>query len=334
MKKSLLALAVLSALSGVAAAQSSVTLSGAVDLGVYRQNGAWNMQNAGSSRTSFTLSGTEDLGGGMNAFFAMNHRFNLNTGAQRDSNAFWRQGWVGLGGGFGRIRMGKMLPPLQELNGQFDICDGNGVTVQVCSVHTGGLYSGQTSSGSRYNNAMYYTTPSMGGLTGHAMIAAADRNSEVSSTGGSERPVGFALDYAAGPIRIAAAYDRNADDLKTKGVYGSFNAGFAMFMAQWENGDLYTSAARPLSDASRWSIGTKIPFGAATLKAGYTKWSDEDVKKFGIGLDYALSKRTTLYTDIGKFSGDGYADRIGGNGSFLNDDNRKTRFAVGVFHRF
>ena len=34
MKKSLLALAVLSAISGVASAQSSVTLSGGVDLGV------------------------------------------------------------------------------------------------------------------------------------------------------------------------------------------------------------------------------------------------------------------------------------------------------------
>jgi predicted porin len=92
MKKSLLALAVLSAFAGAASAQSSVTLSGSVDLGVVRQNGAWNMQNAGSSRTAFTLSGTEDLGGGMRAFFLMNHRFNMNTGAQRDGNAFWRQG--------------------------------------------------------------------------------------------------------------------------------------------------------------------------------------------------------------------------------------------------
>lgn len=340
MKKSLLALAALSAVSGVSWAQSSVTLSGAVDLGVYRQNDAWNMGNAGSSRTNFTLSGSEDLGGGMRAFFHMNHRFFLNTGAQRDPNAFWRQGWVGLAGAFGELRLGKMLPPLQTLNGPFEICDGNGINAQVCSVHTGGLYSGNTVLGSRYANAIYYTTPNFGGLTGHAMIAAADNNRQLGATSatlpgtGSERPVGLGVIYAAGPLRVAAAYDRNADDMKTKGVYGSFNAGFATFLAQWENGDLYTSATATLSDASRWSIGAKVPFGAATLKAGYTRWSDEDLKKVGVGLDYSLSKRTTLYTDVGKVSGDGYRDAINGNGAALTDDNRKTRFAVGVWHRF
>jgi predicted porin len=338
MKKSLLALAVLSAFAGAASAQSSVTLSGAVDLGVYRQNGAWNMQNAGSSRTNFNLSGSEDLGGGMSAFFNLNHRFNANTGVQRDANAFWRQSWVGLRGGFGNIRLGKMLPPLQVFNGDFEICDGNGVNAQVCSVHTGGIFSGQTAAGSRYNNAIYYTSPVLAGLTGHAMIAAGDNNSELAGgAGASERPIGLGLNYAAGPIRVAAAYDRNADDKKTVGVYGSFNAGFATLLAQWERGDTYSAA---IEDVSRWSVGAKVPFGAATLKLGYTKWSDEDTKKLGIGLDYSLSKRTTLYTDVGKFSGDGVAgtpgagNNISPTGGTLSDLNRKTRFAVGVFHRF
>jgi predicted porin len=324
MKKSLLALAVLSALTSVSYAQSSVTLSGSVDLGIVRQKGAWNMQNAGSSRTNISLSGTEDLGGGMNAFFYVNHRFNLNTGAQRDANAFWRQGWVGLGGGFGNVRLGKMLPPLQNFNGDFDPFG----TDTVGSVHTGGVYAGQVASGSRYNNAIYYTSPSLGGLSLHAMIAAADNNSELAVPFGSERPTGLGVNYAAGPIRVSAAYDRNADDKKTKGIYGMYNAGFANFMFQWEKGDTYSTVT---TDVARWSIGTKVPFGAATLKAGYTKWSDEDIKKFGIGLDYSLSKRTTLYTDLGKLSGDGKAGTPGGT---LNDDARKTRFDVGINHKF
>jgi general bacterial porin, GBP family len=343
MKKSLLALAVLSAFTGAASAQSSVTLSGAVDLGVVRQNGAWNMGNAGSSRTAFTLSGSEDLGGGMRAFFVMNHRFNMNTGAQRDANAFWRQGWVGLSGGFGDVRLGKMLPPLQDFNGQFEPWGGGDT---VASVHTGGLYSGNSKFGSRYGNTVYYRSPALGGLAFHASISAADNNSElVSSTatalppGGAERPIGLGLIYSAGPLRFAAAYDRNADDKKTSGLYGSFNAGFATFMAQWEKGDLYTSALATLEDTSRWSVSAAVPLGQATLKAGYTKWSDEDVKKIGLGLDYALSKRTTLYTNVGKLSGDGYQDAnrragFGGPTNTLSDLNRKARFDVGVFHRF
>ena len=74
-----------------------------------------------------------------------------------------------------------------------------------------------------------------------------------------------------------------------------------------------------------------MPFGAAMFKIGYTDWSDEDVSKFGIGLDYSLSKRTTLYTNVGKLDGDGRAGTAAGT---LNDDNRKTRFDVGILHRF
>ncbi|MDH4115570.1 MAG: porin [Burkholderiaceae bacterium] len=320
MKKTLLAIAVLGAFVGAAQAQSSVTLSGAVDLGIRRQNGAYNMSNAGSSRTNVSLSGTEDLGGGMSAFFYMNHRFNLNTGAQRDANAFWRQGWVGLKGGFGNVRLGKMLPPLQVVNGDFDPFG----TDTVGSVHTGGFLAGVPAYGSRYANAIYYTTPSLGGLTGHAMIAAADNNSSTGTTAtalnnnGTKRPTGFAADYAAGPLRVSFAYDKNADALKTTGFYGSYNAGFATFMGQYEKGDVSTSTS-----LKRWSLGASVPFGAATFKAGYTKWTDEDVKKLGLGLWYSMSKRTTLYTDMGKTSGNG-----------ASTNAKKTQFDVGVNHKF
>jgi predicted porin len=320
MKKTLLALAALSAITGAAQAQSSVTLSGGVDLGIRRANGEYTMTNAGSSRTNVTLSGTEDLGGGMRAFFYMNHRFNLNTGAQRDANAFWRQGWVGLGGAFGNVRLGKMLPPLQLLNGDFDPFG----TDTVGSVHTGGGFAGVTTYGSRYANAIYYTSPSLGGLTGHAMIAAADNNGQIGATSaalapqGSERPVGFAVDYAAGPVRVAFGYDKNGNDLKTTGLYGSYNAGFATFMGQWEKQDQSTS-----TDVKRWSLGASVPFGAASLKAGYTKWSDEKVSKLGLGVWYSLSKRTTLYTDMGKVSGNGASTTA-----------KKTQFDLGVNHKF
>ncbi len=315
MKKSLLALAVLSAFAGAASAQSSVTLSGGVDLGVVRQNGAWNMQTAGSGRSAFTLSGVEDLGGGMRAFFAMNHRFNPNNGTTNETFAsrYWRQGWVGLRGGFGEVRLGRFLPPLQTLNGEFDPF----ITDTVGSTHTGGINAGSAGS-ARYNNAIDYVTPSLGGLTVRAMIAAADQNASAALANGTERPIGFGINYAAGPLRVALAYDRNALDFKTTGVYGSFNAGFATLMAQWENGDVSATA-----DVTRWSVGARVPMGAATLKAGYTNWSDENTKKIGVGLDYALSKRTNLYTDLGKLGGSGQTATA-----------KKARFDVGVFHRF
>ena len=349
MKKSLLALAVLSAFAGAASAQSSVTLSGRVDAGVIRAGGAYGLGGSQSGYNALTVSGVEDLGGGMRAFFSANHRFAIGTGAVFTPGAtFWRQAWVGLGGGFGDIRLGKMLMPLQDMNGNYDAFD----TGYVASTHTGGIFATI-----RATNAIYYRTPSMGGFFVHAAIAAADNqipgecqfnlgtaatggpsvvrncfgNSTAASINAAERPIGFAAGYAAGPLRLGLAYDRNGADDKTIGLYGGFNAGFANLMAQYEKGD-----RGPAADVARWSISAKVPVGAVTFKAGYTKWSDEDVSKFGLGLQYDLSKRTNIYTNMGKFSGDG--NGIGtndlGTTAAIRDTNKKTRFDIGVTHAF
>lgn len=312
MKRSLLALAAMTAFAGAASAQSTVTLSGGLDMAVQRTNEAWNMSTGNSGRSNFTLSGREDLGGGMSAFFVMNHRFNPGTGAITSPN-FWRQTWVGLAGGFGNVRLGRMLPVLQTFNGDFDPFG----TETIGSTHTGGFSAGLAGN-ARNNNSIYYTSPSMGGLSLHANIAAADANASATFANGSERPIGLGVNYAAGPVRVALAYDTGATDLKTIGLYGSYNAGFGTLMAQFERGDLTTT-----TDATRWSLGARIPMGAATIKAGYMNASDQNQKKVGLGLDYNLSKRTIVYTDVAKQSGTGFTAV-----------QRSAQFDVGVWHKF
>jgi predicted porin len=318
MKKSLLALAVLSAFAGAASAQSSVTLSGRVDAGVIRSGGQWTMGGSQSGYNALTFSGREDLGGGMNAFFTLNHRFRINTGEVNNPGGtghFYRNAFVGLGGGFGDVRLGRMLMPLQEWNGAFDAFD----TGYVASTHTGGINATV-----RSTNTIYYRSPSMGGLFVHGAIAAGENqiNGECNSCGVgavSERPAGVAVGYAGGPFRVVLAYDKNGVDEKTIGLYGGYNAGFANFMAQYEKGDRLLGT----DEVDRWSLSAKVPLGAVTFKAGYTHWSDEEKKKIGVGLQYDLSKRTNLYTNVGKASGDGWTDA-----------QKKAAFDVGVTHAF
>jgi predicted porin len=331
MKKSMLALAVLSAFAGAASAQSSVTLSGGIDAALWRNNGSWQMSTGNSGRSNFTLSGNEDLGGGMRAFFALNYRFNVATGentSQATQGRFWRQSWVGLGGGFGDVRLGRMLPALQEFNGGFDPFG----TETLGSTHTGGLNAG-TGGSARLNNTVYYRSPNLGGLQVHANISAADQNlnGNLPGASGSERPLGLAVAYTGGPLRAVLAYDRNAVDGKTIGLYGGYNAGFADMMFQYEKGDCNIaisggSAGCTLGNADKvaiWSLGARMPLGASTLKVGYRSSSDLEQKKFGIGLDYSLSKRTIVYTDVAKQSGDGWSS-----------NEKKAKFDVGVWHRF
>jgi predicted porin len=358
MKKSLLALAVLSAFAGAASAQSSVTLSGIVDAGIKRVGVAtasggtdtdWQVGQSQSGYSAITFSGREDLGGGMYAFFALNHRFNIANGTVNSANntcagtiptptpsvcspvnTFWRNTAVGLGGGFGDVRLGRILMPLQDMNGGFDPF----ATGTVGSTHTGGI-----TATIRANNAVYYRSPSLGGVSIHAAVAAGEGQLQGETAnafgsvagrgalGGQERPIGFSVRYAAGPVNVGLAYDKNYADIKTVGAYASFDFGPVKLMGQFEKGDSSNNAGTLLENMKNYSIGIRAPLGPVTLLAGYlvanSDLANRDAKKFGLGAEYNLSKRTNLYTDVGKSSGDR-----------LTSAQKKVQLDVGVTHRF
>src|ERR1700761_5127521 len=119
MKKSLLALAVLTAVSGAAFAQSSVTLYGKVDLGLVLDSGAAAGKSirldsgvTGGSRIGFK--GVEDLGGGMKAAFQLETGYCADSAAGAPnfctgSNQFMgRPAHGDLPGAFGSIGAGRM----------------------------------------------------------------------------------------------------------------------------------------------------------------------------------------------------------------------------------
>jgi len=115
MKKTLLALAALASFAGAASAQSSVTLYGVIDENVGKDLGtnAKRISQGASSRLGFR--GVEDLGGGMQAFFQIEHRFRPWNGTINGGNAvngsvvtFWQaRSYVGLRGGWGDVRIGR-----------------------------------------------------------------------------------------------------------------------------------------------------------------------------------------------------------------------------------
>ena len=345
MKKSLLALAVLGVFAGAASAQSSVTLSGSIDAGIKRVGTAtgsdWSLGGSQSGYNAFTISGREDLGGGMSAFFAMNHRFAVNSGAvNSQTGVFWRNIWVGLAGGFGDVRLGRILMPLQDMNGGFDPF----LTGTVGTTHTGGM-----AATIRAHSAIYYRSPSIGGLKVEAAIAAGEGQLQGETannfgqqgptafpTATSERPTGFNVRYAAGPLNVGAAWDKNAADLKTTGFYGSYDFGAFKLLAQYEDGDDFRGGTVK-EESKNLSVGVTAPFGPVLVRAGFVRVNSNlntcanggagtkgcDGSKFGIGGDYNLSKRTNLYSTIGKTTGERFTPA-----------QKKAAFDIGVTHRF
>jgi predicted porin len=138
-------------------------------------------------------------------------------------------------------------------------------------------------------------------------------------------------------VDAALAWDRNGEDRKTVGAYGSYNFGVVKLWGQFEKGDIAPTGnivngigvgrpSRPgVTSVKRYSFSVSAPIGVAVLKAGYGHYDEEQVNKVALGADYFLSKRTNLYANMAKLSGDN---------TTLTDANRKVRFDAGIWHRF
>lgn len=97
MKKTLFALGIAGLFTGVANAQSSVTIYGIADTGIIKETGSdVQMGNNHESRIGFR--GSEDLGNGYKALFMIEKRINLNDGTNL-GEVDWDGGAnVGIGG--------------------------------------------------------------------------------------------------------------------------------------------------------------------------------------------------------------------------------------------
>lgn len=337
MKKSLLALAALSAFAGAASAQ--VTLSGGVDAGVVSKLDNKTIAT-NAPRSNLTFSGKEDLGNGASAYFLLNLRFKPETGttspggngagtASATSDQLFRNSYLGLTHGtLGSVQLGRFLSPLQENDASYD--PFGTFTVGSVNVSTGNVTSTTNNkSNARLNSAIEYRSPVMGGA--QLLVAAADTNNQgVAAASATTRPAGASLSFNQGPVSLALAYDRTANDLKTAGVFGKFTLpNKAALMFQYEKGD-YSASEKITS----WSLGAKVPVAMVDVKLGYLNTKTDITgttaqKKLGLGLDYNLSKRTLVYTDIGKYSG-GNAVATGD----LSSVQKKTQWDIGIAHKF
>ncbi|MBU6259807.1 MAG: porin [Burkholderiales bacterium] len=339
MKKSLLALAALTAFAGAASAQSSVTLFGILDLAATSVDNA----NAGTLRTlspsgnatsRLGLRDVEDLGGGLTAGFWLEGELapdvggGIHTAPGTTANAMnWqRRATVQIAGNFGEVRMGRDYTPTFSNISTYDAWGYVGVST-LANIRAAALNS-KAGTAVRASNAVEYFLPSLGGLYGNVMVAAGE-----GSLG--NKYVGGRLGYAAGPLNVSAAYGKTyktcingtmtcmVDDLKTANVGASFNAGFLQVMAGFEKSD-YSTATQKLATAA-----VLVPFGASTLKLSITSTTGGvagnnayKAKVYGLGYQYDLSKRTALYAQYGRVSN-------GSGATFTASDSGNSGIAAG-----
>jgi predicted porin len=312
MKKSLIVLAALGAFTSVASAQSSVTLYGRLDLSVNKATGTdqKNMSNGSGSR--FGVRGVEDLGGGLSAFFNLEHRFDADTGAQSagpvaasaTSNAaplsrFWTgRSILGLQGGFGKITLGREYTTA-FLMSQL-AADPWGWDTVVSGTPSGGLnqlITGGAIARVRNDSSLTYNFSAAGFSLGAQIAEAGDTINMF-----NKKPFNFAVGYAAGPVAVTVGYEKTgqvaADTAKWLTVNGSFNLGAVKLGALYGKGNTAAGA-----DHKSYLLTAVAPMGQGEFRASYGRLKNETAnvdaaKGFAVGYHYALSKRTTLYTDF------------------------------------
>lgn len=342
MKKSLIALAVLAASPVAFAATSNVDISGKIAMDVQSVSGIADKDSgsdgkgfhANNNNSFIAISGNEDLGGGMKAFFSLAYGLPMTSGgALSGQNQI-----VGLEGGFGKVFAGAFDNPTKIA----------GRAVELFADQSAGDARYLTSVGvsdARANDVVAYISPSMNGA--QVVLAHANQNAGGSADAGRINIV--KVTYANGPLSLAVAHDKTDNaaasdgaDAKTLRATASYKMGDTRLVALYQTADNTAGAAA--TDSKTWGVGVAHAMGPITLKAQHydydLKNSANDAKMTAVGADYALSKRTTLQVAYSKVTNSGTAT-LGGSAAVAGTDTLTVaagedpaRFSIGLKHTF
>jgi predicted porin len=303
------AAAALALLSSAAQAQN-VQLYGLLDAsaGSFQSPGGkriWKSESGNMSTSFIGFKGSEDLGGGLTAKFAIDHFLRLDSGSagRFNGDAFWaRNAYVALSGAFGATALGRNTTPLFVSTLLFNAFgDSFGFSPSIRQLFTPSLlpFFGDTG----WSNSIAYASNDMGGVTLN-LIA----NLGEGAPGATGTNYGGNLLYFKGPLGAAAAFQkvRNGafgtppgwQNQDTFQFGASYDLNVAKLFGQYSQVKTHASAN---TKTTLYSFGASTPVGAGKLLAQYgsAKASAAGVdmtnNTLSIGYDYALSKNTDVY---------------------------------------
>lgn len=323
-KKTIWMAAACSVVAAGACAQSTVTMSGMLDLGVVREAGgaAGSVTKVSSgieNGSRLIFKGTEDLGGGNSAIFLMESGFQADTGTLGQGGLlFGRQVYVGLASrDWGTLTLGRQYTPNYAIMAQIGDPFAAGLAGVFSSVFS--------NSGARMNNTVKYITPK----SHHVNAEFAYGAGEVAGDSATGSSAGAALVYADGKLNARLGYHyRNNNTATLQGRDPARNVLFAMnydfsFIktylavginkglnsAQLPAANAYGRTVAPVAspDSRDLLLGATVPLGTGKLIASYIHKDDrgpfnQGATLLAVGYSYFLSRRTDLYVAYGRMN--------------------------------
>ena len=270
---------------------------------------------SGSMTTSYLgFSGTEDLGGGLRARFALESFIRTDAGAvgRFDGDAYYaRNAFVGLSGAFGTSQLGRNTTPLFVSTLAFNAF-GDSFTFSPSIRHyfinpapVGGR--AQVVGDTGWNNSLLYSSPKFGNFNYNLALNAGENSPN--ATGRNVSVNGF---YDVGRFAATVVWQRarNATSPLPSGfgkqdtaqVGASYDFGPAKLYAQYGQVRTASTDAAVDSRARISGVGAAVPTGAlgrVLVQYGYSRttgnFAPATWKTATVGYDYNLSKNTDIY---------------------------------------
>jgi predicted porin len=345
MKYRTLALAALAA-AGAAHAQSSATLYGVADAGLYDKQLAGEARlktqmSGGLTTSHWGLRGREDLGDGLFALFDLSSFAsfkNGNAGRNPTDPFFSRAAWAGLQGGWGTLRLGR-IGTAGMLNLMRYSAFNDSFTFGPSALHVylpSALQPMMTGSGATdtsWANTLNYLSPDMAGFTASLAVSAGE-----GTTAGRRAWAG--VNYGAGPMAAGVVLERfekmslnfskppavlpmSSGDTLNAGA--SYDFKLVKLFGQYVRTKL-NNASTEITLATK-QVSASVPVSTGYVLAAFARTDKQQTaaaeqrrETFSLGYDYFLSKRTDLYAVA-------MNDRVAALRS-------GTGYALGIRHRF
>ncbi len=334
-----------SSFSMPAHAASEVILYGTIDVGyqylhVKGQGTSSGLLSGGQGASRFGLRGSESLGEGLQANFQLEGGYNATNGMSTSGvrSVFGRTTWLGLGGGFGELRMGRQTLAATSLT---EIYSPFGSSFKLAGA--GSAINSNTTP--RADNTVKYISPDLGGFQ---MLASYSFNAHLAQNkdwifreddhDSKDRVISTGASYGGPNWKLAAYYQQAMLDGGTStnlrhhdvspreyGLGGRVSFGPATLHAGWaRHQDAYINGVHPNNAGQAavfpggvvngYTLGMSYEIGAGKLLAQF-QYNDPDTnvrrngvkahdqKVYSVGYIHTLSKRTNFYTYLSYLDG-------------------------------
>nr|WP_244102649.1 porin [Burkholderia gladioli] len=361
--------------SSTSHAQSSVTLYGIIDAGITYVNNSggahvFKFDDGVSYGNRIGFKGTEDLGGGLKAVFALESGFRLGNGQLGFGGAlFGRQAYVGLQNDWGTLSFGDQLDMTEEMvyltnvsawasgyaihQGDFDRFNGDRLPNSVkflsntfAGFKFGGMYSFGNVAGNFHRNSAY----SLGASYANGDFSAGAAYTQLNNPNGIYAFDPYAMigtktflgqptvsvDPATGAVTdLFSSTPMNIDKQGTFGVGASYAIGKLSLI-----GNFTYTTIKGFGQSSHMQVyegGATYQFTPAlSLIGGYqhTRFEGHHWNQGSAGVHYLLSKRTDVYISGDYLRASNGVDAVIGYSFMPSTTQTQADVRIGMRHSF